>query len=73
MYHATMQQIEGYSTFDLGLAASILAALMTCGQSDSICPAAILTIFTPSSLLDIEHAKLATCLNCLRNNASLKS
>jgi hypothetical protein len=33
----------------------------TCGHKASISAAAMRTIFTPSSLLDIEQARLATC------------
>ena len=60
--HASLKtSMFSMATFDLGRAARILAALMTCGQRLSIWSAAILTSFTPSSLLDMEHARLATC------------
>ena len=42
----------------------------TCGHSASISAAAILTIFTPSSLLDMEHARLATSTSLLAWSAN---
>jgi hypothetical protein len=48
---------------ELGRAARILAALMTCGHKFSSSCAACLTIFIPSSLFDMLQAKSATCGN----------
>jgi len=53
------------ATFERGLAASMRAALITCGQRFSIWAAAYLTIFTPSSLPDMLHAKFATSTSLL--------
>ena len=59
--HASLKtSMFSSATLERGRAASTRAAFITCEQRLSIWSAAILTSFTPSSLLDMEHAKLAT-------------
>lgn len=61
-YYTSKQAFCDYiHTYCLFLLQNVTLITITCGHRFSISAAASLTILTPSSLLDIEHARLATC------------
>lgn len=59
--HASLKtSILSSASLERGRTAKTLAAFITWGHKFSICAAAVRTIFTPSSLLDMLQARLAT-------------